>query len=162
MDVQEREYLPQGIQDQSAVAPNLQSHLSYEMETLTEVPADTDEDTGYTGHEIRYELIGKRVREYRKKQRFTQQALAEKVGLVPSNISHIERGTTKLSIQSLIRIANALHVSAESLLCDNLEHAIQPFQQEIADIIDDCSPKEIRILAEILVASKEIIRNHIS
>ena len=102
------------------------------------------------------------MREYRKKQRLTQQALAEKVGLVPSNISHIERGTTKLSIQSLIRIANALHVSAESLLCDNLEHAIQPFQQEIADIIDDCSPREIRILAEILVASKEIIRNHIN
>lgn len=118
------------------------------------------EQDGNTGREIHYELIGKRVREYRKKQKLTQQALAEQVGLVPSNISHIERGTTKLSIQSLIRIANALHVSAESLLCDNLDHAIQPFQQEIADIIDDCSPEEIRILADILVASKEIIRKH--
>ena len=45
-----------------------------------------------------------------KKQKLTQQALAEMVGLVPSNISHIERGTTKLSIQSLIRIANADHL----------------------------------------------------
>lgn len=115
---------------------------------------------GYVGREIRYELIGKRVREYRKKQKLTQQALAEMVGLVPSNISHIERGTTKLSIQSLIRIANALKVSAESLLCDNLDHAIQPFQQEIADIIDDCTPEEVRILADILISTKEIIRRH--
>ena len=150
MDAQDKAYLTQDTQQHIAVVTQL-----HEQE-------DVSEDTGYAGHEIRYELIGKRVREYRKKRRLTQQALAEKVGLVPSNISHIERGTTKLSIQSLIRIANALHVSAESLLCDNLEHAIQPFQQEIADIIDDCSPREIRILAEILVASKEIIRNHIN
>lgn len=118
------------------------------------------EQDSYTEREIHYELIGKRVREYRKKQKLTQQALAEKVGLVSSNISHIERGTTKLSIQSLIRIANALHVSAERLLCDNLDHAIQPFQQDIADIIDDCTAREICILADILVASKAIIRSH--
>lgn len=160
MDVQERQYLTPELQEQS-IAPKLQTHMVYQMDQTND-SNESGDDTGYTGHEIRYELIGKWVREYRKKQRLTQQALAEKVGLVPSNISHIERGTTKLSIQSLIRIANALHVSAESLLCDNLEHTIQPFQQEIADIIDDCSPREIRILAEILVASKEIIRNHIS
>ena len=131
----------------------VQNHLNH-------IPTPSTEDQESSNHEIHYELIGKRVREYRKKQKLTQQALAEQVGLVPSNISHIERGTTKLSIQSLIRIANALHVSAESLLCDNLEHVIQPFHQEIADIIDDCSPKEIRILEDILVASKKIIRSH--
>jgi len=78
MDVQERGYLNPELQEQ-AIAPQIQTHMVYQMDQTND-SCDSGDDTGYTGQEIRYELIGKRVREYRKKQRLTQQALAEKVG----------------------------------------------------------------------------------
>ena len=47
--------------------------------------------------ELDYTAIGIRIRRYRKKQGRTQQVLAEMSEQEPSNISHIERVTTKLS-----------------------------------------------------------------
>ena len=46
--------------------------------------------------EIDYELIGKRIREERISQNLSQQTLAEISNISPTNISHIERGATKL------------------------------------------------------------------
>ena len=43
-----------------------------------------------------YVVIGKRIRELRKKKGLTQVVLAELSGVEPSNISHIERAATIL------------------------------------------------------------------
>ena len=64
--------------------------------------------------------IGVRVRRYRKEKGLTQQTLAELSNQEPSNISHIERGATKLSLPTLVSIANALGVTADQLLCDSI------------------------------------------
>lgn len=65
--------------------------------------------------ELDYKIIGKRIKEYRKKNKMTQAELAEKVELEPSTISHIERATTKLSLPTLICIANVLGTSLDEL-----------------------------------------------
>ena len=54
-----------------------------------------------------YQSIGIRIRRLRKAKGLTQQALAELSNQEPSNISHIERGATKLSLPTLVNIANA-------------------------------------------------------
>ena len=54
--------------------------------------------------EIDYELIGKRIREERISQNLSQQTLAEISNISPTNISHIERGATKLSLPTLVSI----------------------------------------------------------
>lgn len=59
---------------------------------------------------INYKAIGMRIRNRRKVLGLTQQRLAEIADLSDTNISHIERGATKLSLPSLISIANALSV----------------------------------------------------
>ena len=60
--------------------------------------------------DINYIAIGKRIRQFRKERGWRQATLAEKSGVEPSNISHIERAATKVSLPTLINIANALEV----------------------------------------------------
>ena len=70
--------------------------------------------------ELDYQAIGIRIRRLRKEQGLTQQRLAELSSQEPSNISHIERGATKLSLPTIVNIANSLNVTVDDLLCDSL------------------------------------------
>ena len=69
---------------------------------------------------VDYIIIGKRIKELRKSKGLTQAQLAEMSGVEPSNISHIERAATKLSLPTLISIANALESSLDELVYGNL------------------------------------------
>ena len=56
------------------------------------------------------ERLGKNIAYYRKRQRLSQEALAEKCGLSTEHIHFIERGYRAPSIVSLLKISNALGV----------------------------------------------------
>lgn len=103
---------------------------------------------------IDYISIGRRVRRERKKQNLTQQALAELSRQSTTNISHIERGKTKLSLPTLISIANALAVSADKLLCESVEETKYVLSDELAQLLSDCSTKEMRAIINIIQAIK--------
>ena len=70
--------------------------------------------------ELDYQAIGIRIRWLRKEQGLTQQRLAELSSQEPSNISHIERGATKLSLPSIVNIANSLNVTVDDLLVSTI------------------------------------------
>ena len=108
--------------------------------------------------EIDYSSIGMRIRRLRKAKGFTQETLAELSGIEPSNISHIERGATKLSLPTLVSIANALGVTADDILCDSIDKADTPYLKEMGRIISDCNHIELKILTEMLVSMKRILR----
>jgi len=61
-------------------------------------------------------LLGETIRFKRKKGNFSQEALAEKAGLSTVFISRVERGKESPSVDSLVKIAKALGVSARDLL----------------------------------------------
>ena len=69
---------------------------------------------------VDYESIGKRIKHYRAEKGFSQDKLAELVSTTYKHISNIETGVKGPSIEMLILIANALDVSADDLLTDNL------------------------------------------
>lgn len=108
---------------------------------------------------INYEAIGKRIRTIRKSLGLSQAKLAEKSGVEPSNISHIERAATKLSLPTLINIANALGVSLDELVFASLIKNEHIQIKEINDLLSDCNNKELRSLIEIIKTTKKIIRN---
>ncbi|NLF28399.1 MAG: helix-turn-helix transcriptional regulator [Clostridiales bacterium] len=64
--------------------------------------------------------LGRRIRAQRKLQGMTQKTLAEKAGISLPFYGHIERGTRKASLETIIGIANALRVSTDMLLQDSL------------------------------------------
>ena len=105
-----------------------------------------------------YQAIGTRVRRLRKSLGLTQQTLAEMSGQEPSNISHIERGATKLSLPTLVNIANALEVTVDELLCDSLPASRNVLEREVAQLLADCSHLELKIITETVLALKESLR----
>ena len=109
--------------------------------------------------ELDYCAIGIRIRRLRKTHGFTQQKLAELSNQEPSNISHIERGATKLSLPTLVNIANALGVTVDDILCDSVKSARASFEREVLEILSDCSHKELKILTGTMRALKENLRN---
>ncbi len=60
--------------------------------------------------------IGKRINIARERSHYTQEVLAEKIDLSTQYLSDIERGATGMSIATLIKLCEALHVSSDYLL----------------------------------------------
>lgn len=67
-----------------------------------------------------YEALGKRIRSQRKLLGMTQEELSERAGVSCSFIGHIERGSRKLSLETLVNISEALNISCDALLQDSL------------------------------------------
>lgn len=108
--------------------------------------------------DLDYTALGARIRALRKKKGFTQQHLAEQVEIETSNISHIERGASKVGLSTLVRIANALGASLDDLVCDSILCEKDVFDHEIADELKDCSPEEVRMISEMVKALKVTLR----
>lgn len=109
--------------------------------------------------ELDYHAIGVRIRRFRKSHGLTQQALAELSNQEPSNISHIERGATKLSLPTLVNLANALGVSVDDILCDSLECSKASFEREVSELLSDCTHQELKIITGTMRALKDNLRN---
>ena len=107
---------------------------------------------------IDYIAIGMRIRQYRKSKGLTQQVLAELSNQEPSNISHIERGATKLSLPTIVNIANALEVTVDDLLCDSVTESRETYEKRMNNILADCTQKELRIITDTMLALKENLR----
>lgn len=105
--------------------------------------------------EIDYKAIGIRIRRKRTDMGLTQQKMAELAGLEPSNISHIERGATKLSLPTIVRIANVLHSSVDELLCDSLEIPRHSYEKAASEILSGCSNQQKAIITESMLCLKE-------
>ena len=60
-------------------------------------------------------MIGQRIRNYRTAQHLSQEKLAELSGCHPTYIGQLERGEKNATIESIEKIATALHISLSKL-----------------------------------------------
>lgn len=63
-----------------------------------------------------YPALGQSIRMYRKKLRLTQEQLAEQAGVSASFLGHIERGSRIASMETFVRLCQALKVTPNDLL----------------------------------------------
>ena len=111
--------------------------------------------------QLDYKKLGKRIKEQRLKQHLTQEKLGEIVGVATSNISHIERATTQVSLSSLVKIANALDTTLDQLVCDSLNSVADIYiEQDITNLLEGCSLAERQIIKDIIVATKKSLKEH--
>ena len=75
-------------------------------------------------------------------------------------MSNIETGNSKLSLPTIVSLANALSVSVDEFLCDSVIHSKDIFSQEIQNLVSDCDEYEIRMIADFVRAAKETIRKN--
>ena len=60
--------------------------------------------------------LGQRIAQLRKEQGLTQTELADKIGIIQALISDYERDRRRLHAEMIIRVAQALNVTADELL----------------------------------------------
>lgn len=65
---------------------------------------------------VDYNRIGKRIAELRKSRGMTQASLAEKAEITNNFLSHIERSYSIPSLETLVRICDALGVTPDAVL----------------------------------------------
>ena len=63
-----------------------------------------------------YTKIGRNIKRYRHWKELTQEQIAELIGVSTSFIGHVERGTRKLSVDTLYAVCMALGVSSDKIL----------------------------------------------
>ena len=69
--------------------------------------------------------IGNKFQEYRLKNNLTQNQVAELTGLEPRHISQIERGLSKGSIDTLLKLCNAYKITPDIVLYDLLDEDLK-------------------------------------
>ena len=105
-----------------------------------------------------YKELGKRIKEQRLKQHLTQEKLGEIVGVNTSNISHIERAATQVSLSSLV---NALDTTLDCLVCDSLCSVADLYiEQDISNLLQGCTLAEKQIIKDILITTKKTLKEH--
>lgn len=109
-------------------------------------------------NEVDYKKIGQRIRTARKKLGLTQEELADDAGMNASHLSHIETGQTKLSLPTIVVIANSLSISVDELLCGNLKQFNHVYYNLIVEELSDCDEDEMQAILEIVHSSKTAIK----
>jgi len=97
--------------------------------------------------EIDYKTLGLKIKEIRINRGLTQDNLAEMVSCNTSHISNIENNHTKVSLNVLLSIANALNTSIDYLLSEQYENSSLALDNEILRVLKDCdNEKKQKIL----------------
>lgn len=87
--------------------------------------------------EIDYAKLGLKIKEIRISKGLTQDTLAEMVSCNTSHISNVENNHTKVSLNVLLAIANALNTSIDYLLSDQYENSSLALDNAILRAIKD-------------------------
>ena len=109
---------------------------------------------------VDYIAIGRRIRQERTSQQMSQFTLAELTDMSPANLSHIEHGSTKLSLPAVIAIANALDVTVDALLHDNLGN-LKSNNENLERLfleLRDCTDAELSVIIETAITLKRSLK----
>lgn len=110
--------------------------------------------------DLNYDLIGIRIRQYREAKGFSQEELAERINATERHIRNIETGKKGPSVSLLVSLANALDVTANDLLADHLTGSNKTFNDEVIDLLTNCTPTEKAILMDMLRHMKKLLSEH--
>lgn len=99
---------------------------------------------------LNYEKLGIRIKEVRLSKSLTQESIAAYAGCNVSHISNIENNHTKVSLNILLAIANALNTSIDYLLSDQYENASFALDNEILRALKDCDNEKKKKILKII------------
>lgn len=109
---------------------------------------------------VNHRQIGYRIKEVREQNRLSQAQLAEITDLSVSYISHIENAKRKASLESIIRIVNALGITVDELLAGVQMNNPAAYQTDIDILMEGCSENEKRFVYELIKISLETMHKN--
>lgn len=99
--------------------------------------------------------IGENIKKYRLLNNYTQEKLAEKLGIAPNTLSNYENGNREPSNDIILKLADIFGISIDDLYSRSFSKLVNPV--EIA-----ASTKDHIDLSEVSDRDKEIIMNIIN
>lgn len=97
--------------------------------------------------ELNFEHIGQRLRQIRVNSEYTQEYIADKVGINTSHISNIENNRVKISLTTLVNICNTLHTTVDYVLASEYSSETHAIDNEILKELKNCdNEKKEKIL----------------
>ena len=106
---------------------------------------------------IDYAAIGARIKQCRQRKSMSQERLAELADVGASYISSIEHGHKKPSLETLLNVSRAMNITVNDLLTDVQPTDLFAPLRELELLLDECTPKERRILLQTAAALKSIL-----
>lgn len=97
-------------------------------------------------------VLGRRLRESRIKRGYTQQALAKKADIGEVYLGEIERGLKMPSMNIFIKLIEALDISADYILRDELTSGGTYIFDEITEKLKNLNPQQRKTAVDILDA----------
>ena len=105
--------------------------------------------------------MGNQIRKQRKLKKYTLEQLAEKLDCSTTFIGQIERAKGKPSLETVVKLANVLEVSVDSLLFEDLnsKSGNTHFVNKIVELTEDFTTKEKDLLLKNVEIFKEFKNN---
>lgn len=94
--------------------------------------------------------VGRRIKKIREANKIKQYALAEMLGMEPSNLTRIESGLQLPKEENLLKIADILHVEVKDLFEFNEEKTTDEIKDKTIQIISNLNSDEIGFVYEFL------------
>lgn len=96
-------------------------------------------------------ILGKKIRSYRKKGGFTQEDVAENIGISIDLLRSIENGRNIGSMTTLLNICNFLKVSPNAIFFELLDFKEETLDSTLLTNMQKLSKKDKKILKEIIL-----------
>ena len=99
---------------------------------------------------MQYNSIGTNIRKFRTEKNLRQEDLAERAGLSANYIGMVERGLKEPGLATIVKILNALNISADELLCDLVPSASHVTDDEISKRLEGLTPMQKKVALDLL------------
>ena len=97
--------------------------------------------------------IGKRIRQQREYMGYTREQFAEQIDITPKFCSDIETGAKGMSVQTLCKIAQTLHLSTDYILWGKSGHSTPNFTAMMLENLSPANRQSAEKLLKVFVAA---------
>ena len=98
------------------------------------------------------QLFGKRLKELRKNKKYTQEQLAELIGLDPKQICRIENGVCFTTFDTLQKISDIFNVEIYDLFYSSHKKSRKELIKEINNLFANASDEKLELIYKLVKA----------
>ncbi|MBS5724390.1 MAG: helix-turn-helix transcriptional regulator [Clostridiales bacterium] len=113
-------------------------------------PASGTASDALYSFKVDYVAIGNKLRAQRKRLGYTQEQVAEAIGITPAFMGHIERGERGMALDTLLHLCNFYHITMDYLWSDTLPPNEQQLASQIAVMLKDKTPEQQAAVMDIV------------
>jgi transcriptional regulator with XRE-family HTH domain len=96
------------------------------------------------------QLVGRRIRRLRKERRLTQTELSSRIGIQQSDLSRMEKGEYRVSLDTLFKILAEFDVSIGEFFDDVARESLSPREVQVARDFKTLAPEAQREVEDLI------------